>query len=84
MIESDASIKIAVAVPGSGPSMTDAVVMHHRMDEAAFQVFYFDTAPKLRGYLRRISAMRLLRTIFCRIRFCGSCGPSCRRWRDWR
>jgi len=54
-MESGASIKIAVAVPGSGPSMTDAVVMHQRMDEAAFQAFYLDTAPKLRGYLRRTS-----------------------------
>jgi RNA polymerase sigma-70 factor (ECF subfamily) len=55
MMESGASIRIAVAVPGSGPSMTDSVVMHQRMDEVAFRAFYSDTAPKLRGYLRRVS-----------------------------
>jgi RNA polymerase sigma-70 factor (ECF subfamily) len=35
--------------------MTESVRMHQRMDEAAFRAFYGDTAPKLRGYLRRAS-----------------------------
>jgi RNA polymerase sigma-70 factor, ECF subfamily len=37
-----------------------ATVPARRMDEAAFQVFYTKTAPRLRGYLRRASGNEAL------------------------
>lgn len=46
-------IPVRVAVAEGGPSMAESSPLHQRMDEAAFQDFYSEIAPKLWAYIRR-------------------------------
>ncbi len=50
------SIPIRVAVAEGGSSMAESSPLHQRMDEAAFQDFYSEIAPKLWGYIRRAAS----------------------------
>jgi RNA polymerase sigma-70 factor, ECF subfamily len=53
------SDSIAFSVPGGAASLAESEAaspsLPERMDEAAFQAFYRETAPTLRSYLRRAS-----------------------------
>src|SRR5580700_2345448 len=48
-------IAISLPVADGAPPTAETAPQPQRMDETAFQIFYRDTAPKLRGYLRRAS-----------------------------
>jgi RNA polymerase sigma-70 factor (ECF subfamily) len=47
------SVPITFAITEGGSSMAEDRPLHQRMDEAAFQTFYRETAPMLRSYIRR-------------------------------
>jgi len=47
------SIPVRVAVAEGGSSMAESSPLHKRMDDAAFQDFYSEIAPKLWAYIRR-------------------------------
>ncbi|HYK40211.1 MAG TPA: RNA polymerase sigma factor [Candidatus Eremiobacteraceae bacterium] len=65
------SSPIPVAIAEGGPSVVESTPLHRRIDEAAFQLFYAETTPKLWAYIRRASgdgalADDLLQETFCR------------------
>jgi RNA polymerase sigma-70 factor (ECF subfamily) len=50
------SIPVTVAVAEGGSSMAESSPLHQRMDEAAFQDFYSEIAPRLWAYIRRAAS----------------------------